>query len=115
MTSSGFFHADGEINNRPVRFLIDTGANSVAMSASTARSLDIDFESGKRQIASTANGLVPMYKVELEKVSVGPIDVYNVDCAVITDPGPEDILLGMSFLSAVDMKREGDTMELTLR
>ena len=111
----GFFHADGEINNRPVSFLVDTGANTVAMSVSTARSLDLDFEDGRKDLASTANGIVPMYRIVLDKVTVGPIEVENVSCSVIADPGPNGILLGMSFLSSVDMVREGDTMKLTRR
>ena len=115
MGSGGFFHAEGEINNKPVTFLVDTGANSIAMNMSTAQELDIDYDKGRKQLASTANGLVPMYSVILEKVTVGPIEVDNVACAVIADPGPDGILLGMSFLSAVDMKREGGTMELIQR
>jgi aspartyl protease family protein len=111
----GFFHAEGEINNRPVTFLIDTGANTVAMSQSMANSLDLDYQSGSRELVSTANGIAPMYAITLEKVTLGPIEVENVDCAVISDPGPAGILLGMSFLQAVDMVRQGNTMELTQR
>ena len=63
MDGRGFFHAEGEINGQSVTFLVDTGANSVAMNFSTARQLGIDFESGRPSIASTANGLTGMYVV----------------------------------------------------
>lgn len=112
MGAGGFFHAEGEINGKSVVFLVDTGANSVAMNVSTARRLDIDFESGKKSLASTANGIARMYSVVLDKVSVGEIEVDNVQAAVIQDPGPSGILLGMSFLSNLEMKRSGTTMEL---
>ncbi|MFW2439341.1 MAG: retropepsin-like aspartic protease family protein [Arenicellales bacterium] len=115
MGAGGFFHADGEINNKSVVFLVDTGANSVAMNASTARRLDIDFESGKKSLASTANGVTRMYSVVLDKVSVGAIEIDNVEAAVIQDPGPAGILLGMSFLSKLEMNRSGTTMELIQR
>ena len=115
MGGGGFFHAEGEINGKAVMFLVDTGANTVAMNVSTARSLDIDYEAGRKSIASTANGNVMMYRVILEKVSVGPIEVDNVQAAVIQDPGPADILLGMSFLSNLEMNRVGSTMELIQR
>ena len=115
MGGRGFFHAEGEINGQSVTFLIDTGANSVAMNMSTARQLDIDYESGRPSIASTANGLARMYSVTLDKVSIGPIEVDNVQASVIQDPGPAEILLGMSFLSNLEMNRVGSTMELIQR
>lgn len=115
MDGRGFFHAEGEINGQSVTFLVDTGANSVAMNFSTARRLGIDFESGTQSIASTANGLTGMYMVILEKVTVGSIEVDNVQAAIIQDPGPAEILLGMSFLSNLEMNRIGSTMELIQR
>jgi aspartyl protease family protein len=115
MGRGGFFHADGEINGKSVRFLVDTGANTVAMNFTTARSLDIDYEDGIKSIAATANGNVRMYLVTLDKVSVGSIEVDNVQAAIIQDPGPSEILLGMSFLSHLEMKRVGSTMELIKR
>lgn len=115
MDGRGFFQAEGEINGQSVTFLVDTGANTVAMSFSTATGLGIDYESGIPSIASTANGLTGMYRVQLEKVTVGTIEVSNVDAAIIQDPGPTEILLGMSFLSNVEMNRVGSTMELIQR
>jgi aspartyl protease family protein len=113
--SNGFFYSEGEINNKSVTFLIDTGANNIAMSVSMAASLDIDYESGRKSLASTANGLVPMYEVILEKVTVGAIELDNIAAAIITDPGPSEILLGMSFLGQLDINHSGNTMVLTKR
>ena len=115
MDGRGFFHAEGEINGQSVTFLVDTGANSVAMNFTTARQLDIDFESGRPSIASTANGLTSMFVVTLDKVSIGPIDVDNVQASIIQDPRPAEILLGMSFLRNLEMNRVGSTMELIQR
>ncbi|MEA1889515.1 MAG: TIGR02281 family clan AA aspartic protease [Pseudomonadota bacterium] len=112
MGSDGFFHAAGEINNKSVTFLVDTGASSIALSESMARRLDLDFSSGEKAYASTANGNTRMRFIYLDKVSVGSIEVDNVQAAVIQDPGPSGILLGMSFLSKLEMKRTGTTMEL---
>ncbi len=115
MGPDGFFHVLGEINNKAVIFLVDTGASSVALSESMARQLDIDFESGKKAYVGTANGNTTMRLVSLDKVSVGTIEVNNVQAAIIQDPGPSGILLGMSFLSKLEMKRTGTTMELIQR
>jgi aspartyl protease family protein len=115
MGGGGFFHAQGEINGNAVTFLVDTGANTVAMNMSTARSLGIDYEAGKKSVVATANGNVRSYIVILDKVSIETIEVDNVVASVIQDPGPSEILLGMSFLSSLEMNRAGSTMELIQR
>ena len=115
MGGGGFFHAQGEINGNSVTFLVDTGANTVAMNMSTARSLGIDYESGIKSVVGTANGNVRSYIVILEKVSIETIEVDNVLASVIQDPGPSEILLGMSFLGSLEMNRVGSTMELIQR
>jgi aspartyl protease family protein len=112
----GFFYSDGKINGAPVRFLVDTGANAVALSSQAAKRIGLDYKrKGRRGIASTAGGMVPMYSIKLESVTVGDITLYNVEAGVIEGDHPTDVLLGMSFLGRVDMKRDGDKMELTKR
>jgi aspartyl protease family protein len=112
---SGFFHADGSINGRPVRFLVDTGANTIAINTALARSAGIDYLRGEPGLARTASGYARVYGVTLDTVKVGDIVVHNVKAGVIDGPQPEVPLLGMSFLGALDMKREGNKMELTRR
>lgn len=112
----GHYFADGLINGRSVHFMVDTGATTVAMGASTAADLGIDFRnSGKRSFGSTAGGIVRSYDVRLDKVQIGDIVQYNVAASVIEGAGPPDVLLGMSFLKSCDIKREGDKLELTQR
>lgn len=112
----GFFYSDGKINGAPVRFLIDTGANAVALSSQAAERIGLDYRrEGRRGIASTAGGMVPMYSLKLESVTVGDITLYDVDAGVIEGSHPTDVLLGMSFLGRVEMKRDGNKMELTKR
>lgn len=112
----GFFYSDGKINGAPVKFLVDTGANAVALSSQAAKRIGLDYKrEGRRGIASTAGGMVPMYSIKLESVTVGDITLYNVEAGVIEGDHPTDVLLGMSFLGRVDMKRDGDKMELTKR
>lgn len=112
---NGFFHAAGAINGRPVTFLVDTGANTVALNSALARSAGIDYTKGQQGVAKTASGISRMYGVKLDSVQVGDIVLRNVDAGVIEGPQPDTPLLGMSFLSALDMKREGNRMELTRR
>jgi aspartyl protease family protein len=113
--TKGFFHADGAINNAPVRFLIDTGANTVAINAALARRAGIDYTRGQPGVARTASGYARMYAVKLDSVKIGDIVLRNVEAGVIDGPQPDTPLLGMSFLQSLDMKREGNKMELTRR
>lgn len=111
----GFFHADGSINGYPVKFLVDTGANTVAMTSAVAKSAGIDFESGRRGYSVTASGYAPIYKVSVNTIKIGGIVMHNVAAGVFDGPQPDPPLLGMSFLSAMEMKREGNQMTLTRR
>lgn len=113
--ANGFFHADGYINNTPVRFLVDTGANTIAMNAETAKRVGLDYHMGQQGVAVTASGYAPTYLVDLEEVEVGSLKLRHVEASVIEGRQPETPLLGMSFLGSFDMKREGDQMEIIQR
>ena len=56
-----------------------------------------------------------MYGVKLAKVQVGEITMHNVDAGIIEGNFPTETLLGMSFLGQLDMKREGEKLELRQR
>jgi len=110
----GHFVGEGAVNGQPVRFLVDTGATSIALPASLAQRAGIDFRKGAPSMSNTANGLVHVYRVNLDTVRLGGIELNSVD-AVVFEAGLDTALLGMSFLNRVDMRREGDTMTLTRR
>ena len=110
----GHFVGEGAVNGTPVRFLVDTGASSIALPASLAQRAGIDFRKGEPGLSNTANGLVPVYRVSLATVRLGGIELNSVD-AVVFEAGLDTALLGMSFLNRVEMRREGDTMTLTRR
>jgi aspartyl protease family protein len=112
----GHFFADGFINDQPTRFLVDTGATSVALSSRVAERIGIDYKRfGKRSWSQTASGVVRIYIVGLKSVRVGNATLYDVEASIIEGNHPSQPLLGMSFLNAFEMKREGDKMELTKR
>ena len=98
-----------------MRFLVDTGASKVALSALEAKRLGISYLSAPRGLAQTANGNTVAYAVKLDTVRVGDITVNNVDAAVIEGQGLNVILLGMSFLNRMQMRRDGETLTLLKR
>jgi len=113
--ADGFFHTQGYINGRPVTFLVDTGANTVALNSATANSIGIDYRKGQKGIAVTASGYAQTYGIVLAKVEVGGLELRNVEAGVIEGPQPDPPLLGMSFLSRFNMQREGTRMKLIER
>lgn len=110
----GHFIADGAINGNPVRLLVDTGATSIALPGREARRLGIDYRKGERGLTQTANGVVAVYRVTLDRVRLGAIELNGVD-AVVIEHGLATALLGMSFLNRLEMKRDGQTMTLIRR
>ena len=106
---------DGQINGGPVRFLVDTGATAVSLSSADAARLGIDYKKGRPGLMGTANGAAVAYRVKLDTVRVGDIVVNNVDAAVLEGNEMPFVLLGMTFLNRMEMKREGQTMVLTKR
>ena len=110
----GHFSSSGSINGTSVKFLVDTGASSVAMGPATASAAGIDFRRGEPGLAGTANGVVQVWKVRISKVTVGDITLNDVEGTVLQTDMPS-VLLGMSFLNRMEMRRDGSTMVLRQR
>jgi aspartyl protease family protein len=111
---SGHYVGSGSINERPVRFLVDTGATAIAMGINEARRIGIDKLPGRQGVAMTANGNVQTTCVQLEKVSLGDITMGGVEACFAEKDMPM-VLLGMSFLSRTEMKIVGSQMRLQKR
>jgi len=111
----GHFVTDGQVNGAHIRFLVDTGATLVAIPASEATRLGIDYRKGRRGISQTANGAVAFWRVTLDSVTLGDVTLTNVEGAVHDSGGLDVALLGMSFLARTEMKREGPNLTLVKR
>lgn len=110
----GHFITTGTINGGTVQFLVDTGATMISMGRGDARRVGIDYRKGQKGLSNTANGVAPVYKVKIDTVRVGEITLNNVD-ALVHDQDLPWVLLGMSFLNRVEMRREGDNLTLIKR
>ena len=112
--TGGHFTTTGSINGKAVRFVVDTGATHIAMSQAEAQRIGLDYKAGQRGMGNTANGQVPVHRITLDVVRVGDVQVYNVDATVL--PAQMDqVLLGNSFLTRFQMKRDNDTLTLDKR
>jgi aspartyl protease family protein len=110
----GHFMAQGAINGRAVRFMVDTGATTVALGRSEAERLGVDWKRGEPVSMGTAGGVVQGHRLTLTAVTVGEVTLSNVEAVVMPAAMPF-ALLGNSFLSRFQMRRENEVMRLELR
>ncbi len=84
------------------------------MSQEDADRIGLDYKNGPRGMTRTANGVIPVYGTNLTSVRVGDVVVYNVDATIV--PGQmSHVLLGNSFLTRFQMRRDNDKLTLELR
>jgi len=112
--SGGHFMTQGSINGRATQFMVDTGATSVAMGLDDAQRMGIKLQDAQPIRVGTANGVVTAYRVMLNSVRIQDVEIYSVEATVTPQPMPYT-LLGNSFLSRFQMKRDNDTLTLTKR
>lgn len=111
--NTGMYIVNGSINDFQVKFIVDTGATLISMNKHQARRIGLDYKmDGKQSISYTASGLSKIYIVKLKSVKVGDIELNNIQGAVHDGDFPQVILLGSSFLSRINMQREGKLLKL---
>ncbi|HEY5080724.1 MAG TPA: TIGR02281 family clan AA aspartic protease [Bauldia sp.] len=98
--AQGDFLTDATVDGQAFRVVVDTGANTVALTSGTARSLGFHLaQSDFSGRISTANGIAAAAPVMLPEVRVGDIRVRDVAAVVVAGDGLDVNLLGMTFLS----------------
>jgi aspartyl protease family protein len=102
MQPDGHFYLTLEVNGTPVRFVVDTGATEIVLSAEDAARIGLKPEglvfSGR---AFTANGMVETAPVRLETVALGGVVDQGLR-AVVNSGDLGESLLGMSYLRRFD-------------
>ncbi len=112
--ADGHFWADGRVGKAHVRFMVDTGASTVALTALDARRAGLDLKALRYVVpVSTASGQVMAAPVTLKSVSIGGLKVNNVRALVMRE-GLGTSLLGMSYLGRLS-RFEASRNQLILR
>lgn len=113
--AGGHFFVDATVSGRSVRFMVDTGASLVVLSAETARRLDIrPTAAAFSGVSRTANGAVRFAPVRLGDIRIGAIRLAGVDAAVLPEGASDIDLLGMSFLGRLGgFRSDGRIMVLS--
>ena len=106
----GHFVMTGQVNARPVQFMLDTGATDVAIPVSVADQLGL--ARGARVEVSTANGRSEGFRTTLDRLQIGDIVLTNVRALVVPGLDGEQALLGMSAMKQLEFTQRGGTMLL---
>jgi len=102
--------ANGFINNTPVVFLLDTGANDISIPAHIAKKIGLRVE---RQIQfETANGIATGYQTTIKTVRLGKIELKNIRASINPNVKFDEVLLGMSFLKHIELVQKNRTLTL---
>jgi aspartyl protease family protein len=96
----GHFYVDAEINFRPVRLMVDTGATVVALRRSDAAAAGIRVHvSDFSYPVSTANGTTKAAEAVIDNMIVADIEVEGVRALILPDDQLAVSLLGGTFLT----------------
>lgn len=92
-----------DINGKPVRFMVDSGATMTAINATTAMEAGVEAD-GYPVILSTANGRVAAKRAIVRSLTVGPHRIENHP-VVVSERFGDVNLLGMNFLNSMQSWR----------
>ena len=108
--SSGQFHLEASVNGTPVEFLVDTGADVVALTEQEALNLGLNVSEGDFQpVMKTASGVGYGAQIKLDELEVAGERLREVDAVVVK--GLAVNLLGQSALRKLgSVQLKGDSM-----
>lgn len=109
--SRGHFIDRGFINGKPMQYMVDTGASTVAIGRTDADRMGLPYKSGTPVLMRTANGDAQAWRIKLNSIKLGDLEIYGVDAVVGYESMPY-VLLGNSLLSQFQMTRKGSEMVL---
>lgn len=112
--SRGHFISQGRINGQLMQFMVDTGATTLAIGAPEADRMGIGYKHGAPVRMSTANGVVQGWRILLDTVRVGDIEIAGLEAVVVPMSLPY-VLLGNNFLARFQMTRSNEQMVLERR
>ena len=112
-SDDGHFWVNAEINGRPLRFLVDSGATVTTLSRDVAAQVGVEADGGFGAMVDTANGATVMDRGQAHRLQVGPIVRSDLAVFISRDEGDGINVIGMNFLSSLSVWGvEGNTLLL---
>ncbi|WP_440111560.1 retropepsin-like aspartic protease family protein [Acidovorax sp. BL-A-41-H1] len=112
--SRGHFINSGLINGKVMQYMVDTGASTIAIGRPDADRLGLAYQSAEPVRMNTANGVAQGWRLKLDSVRIGDVEVFGVE-AIVTPQAMPYVLLGNSFLTSFQMTRNNEQMVLEKR
>lgn len=107
--AGGQFRTSALIEGQSVDVMVDTGATLVAITAETAERLGVSVDpAAPKWRVNTANGVSLVSPVTLRRVSVGDVEMVNVEAVVMPSGATTMNLLGASFLKRLASVEQRD-------
>ena len=112
---SGQFHLQATVNGSSVTFLVDTGADILALTEDEAADLNLNLSPDDFQpVMQTASGVGYGAPVKLDEVELAGVTLHDVDAVVVR--GLSVNLLGQSVLRQLGgVELKGDSMVIRSR
>jgi aspartyl protease family protein len=112
ISNGGMYTITGSINQQLADFVVDTGASYITMSPQHAQRLNLDYSNAQKIMMNTAKGKTTAHLFTVKSVRIGGIELHNVKAAVVNELDSSRMLLGMSFLSQVEIQQKNGLMVL---
>ena len=99
MAIDGHFWVEAELNGKPVKFLIDSGATMTTIDRDTAVRVGVEVSPQRDQFVRTGNGIIRVSSGRADELQVGGISRRDVALQIAEN---DDLnVLGMNFLSSL--------------
>ena len=108
----GHYYAEGELNGKRAKFLLDTGATQIAVPQQVARR--IGLREGALSYVSTAGGFSDARDTTIDEVIIGPLVLKDLSGVILPDMQGDAILLGMNALGRLDITQRDGVLKLTI-
>jgi aspartyl protease family protein len=105
------YAVQGSINQKPVFFLVDTGATGVSVPYSFA--MHAGIQGCKKSMSTTANGVVETCIGKADELIIGQFVFRDVEVGYSKGMPEDTFLLGMSILSQFKLVQQGEQMVLS--
>ena len=110
-SGNGHYFVEGTINGKPLTFVVDTGASTVALPREVAMSAQIYCR--ENVLVQTANGSASACTTVIARLKFGPFLIK--DTTAMISPNLGQPLLGMSVLQQFKIEQDQGVMRISIR
>jgi aspartyl protease family protein len=100
--ANGHFEVTAQVNDKPVHFLLDTGASTIVLTRADAAKIGVDVNNLNYMTpVTTANGRTMAASITIQEIRIGNISRNNLRALVSQDGQLDGSLLGMNFMNSL--------------